>query len=460
MLDTKIEKQLARAAELPTDEFYTQIAAYRQVPRADWGLEGVATFIAATGAYAIALWPGAIAAGLIGGSYIVWKLLDSHEALTEIESGKFQKHLPPTELEQYRQDVAALPPATETPQLPEAPAPIDPRKVAPPISQQWNERQWQLWTRLIQDCPDLRFALFSKVLVISGPQQTGKSSLASAIAYLRAVLLNQPIIAVTPHIDGSKIFAGDVIGSGEDFEAIQNWYTDLKENFSMDAQRRSLVIDELTQYAGDHEDLGKAIVRSAISESDKHGYAPILINHAKTVSAGFAGIKGCRELIDSSATQITRQYTETDYGAMERSPAIELSRPGQKAIEITLPKWLYMPLLAKHFPLPKPEPTAQDEDPFGMAAFQQAERQAAANVVELRPDKPAIDLSVLPGELKAIAQYAAKRPGQWIKARDCQRNITGFSGHSADTVRGWFYNLAEQQIGIVDDSSDRLRYRI
>ena len=112
MLDSKIEKQLARAAALPTDEFYTQVAAYRQVPRADWGLEGVGTFIGAVAGYSIALWPGAIAAGLIGGSYIVWKLLDSHEALTEIESGKFQKHLPPNELEQYRQDVAALPAAT------------------------------------------------------------------------------------------------------------------------------------------------------------------------------------------------------------------------------------------------------------------------------------------------------------------------------------------------------------
>lgn len=221
----------------------------------------------------------------------------------------------------------------------------------PPISASWTGQQWQLWQRLMRDCPDLRFPLMAKLVVVSGPQQTGKSSLASAIAYLRSYLLDWPTLAVTPHPDGQTLFEGLVVGAGRNFGAIEAFYINLVENFSMGEKRRSLIVDELTQYAGDWEELGQALVRTALSESDKHGFAPILINHAKTVSAGFAGIKGVRELIDSSALQLTRQYGETGWGEMCRSPQVRMNRPGQAETILPIPDWLHLPNLQRQFPM-------------------------------------------------------------------------------------------------------------
>ena len=474
MLSERMIQQLETAQKQTTDDFYKKIAARRCAQQGSFIVEGCIALVTGTAGFAIvgtAL--GAVAGAALPVSWICYKVWDGLEGLQDVESGDWIDRLPEREKQRYLADKAeerkALPATKDTNTEAialdgntEAPQPIDPRKVAPPISQQWTEKQWQLWNRIIQDCPDLRFALFSKVLVISGPQQTGKSSLASAIAYLRAVLLNQPCTAVSPHIDGDRIFAGDVIGSGGNFEGIEAWYTELVENFEMDSQRRSLVVDELTQYQGDYEKLGQSIVRTALSESDKHGYSPILINHAKTVSAGFGNIKGCRELIDSSATKITRSYAETDYGAMERSPVIELERPGKKSIEVALPKWLFTPTLAKHFPLPKTEPQVQDSDPFGAVAFQTAAQQtrdAIARASVDRSSKPAIDLSGLPSELRAIAEFAAKRkiPVTAREVKQCCGPIRT-SDYNTDQIRGFFQQLAGQNIGTVEGEGDRIQY--
>jgi len=220
---------------------------------------------------------------------------------------------------------------------------------APQCSAHWNEKQKYLWAKIQSDCPELCYAIFGKVLVVSGPQQTGKSSLASAIAFIRKILLGESTIAVTPHVDGAKIFQGRIVGHGGNFDQIQVWYDRLTSDFSMDSDRQTLVVDELTQYANGHEKLGQAIVRTAISESDKHGYSPVLINHARTVSAGFAGIKGMKALIESSAVQVTRQYQLSDHGAMQRSPTITISLPGKLPTTFMLPKWCYTPILKKHF---------------------------------------------------------------------------------------------------------------
>jgi hypothetical protein len=69
------------------------------------------------------------------------------------------------------------------------------------------------------------------------------------------------------------------------------------------------------------------------------------------------------------------------------------------------------------------------------------------------------DIDSLPSELRAIAAYAMKEGG-WIKARDCQRNITGFGGYSASQVRKWFQQLADLDCGFVDGDKTGLTYRL
>lgn len=433
--------------------------------------------------------PLAIAVGLLGGFYMIDKVQRGERAFDDIENGRIERYLN----EQQRRVLKQLPPVEDVLALDAAPSqavevaavPVG-NIAAPPISAQWNPQQWALWNRLVQDCPELRYALMCKLLVVSGPQQTGKSSLASAIAYLRRYLIGWETIAVTPHIDGEKIFAGDVIGVGQNFEQIQEFYTDLKEDFTMGGNRRSLVVDELTQYSDGHEKLGQSIVRTALSESDKHGWNPILINHATTVSAGFADIRGVSKLIENSAVQLVRQYEETAWGEQVRSSEVKLTRPGKPEVALTIPDWLYLATLKAEYPVvpvedapqvaavtaPPPTPPQQSEpaNPFQLTS-EILERiyQVSPSDVEPTPiedeegeDRP-LDtkaLEGLPKELREIVKFAHRR-NEWVTAREVKARVWMLRNASVTTeaIRGYFQQLASQNLGCVEGIDENLKYR-
>ncbi|MEP1079360.1 hypothetical protein NDI52_28535 [Leptolyngbya sp. PL-A3] len=436
--------------------------------------------------------PLAIAVGLLGGWYMVDKVNRGERAFDDIENGRIERYLN----EQQRRVLAQLLPLVEPPILsaaiPQAvdvaAVPVAPGSIAaPPISAQWNAPQWALWNRLIADCPDLRYALMCKLLAVSGPQQTGKSSLASAIAYVRSYLLGWPTIAVTPHEDGQKLFDGVVVGAGGDFDAIQAFYSDMVENFKTGGDRQSLIVDELTQYNGGHEELGQSLVRTALSVTDKHGIKAILINHARTVSAGFSNIKGMKELIDNSAVQLTRQYGETPWGEQTRSAEVKMNRPGQQETVLTIPEWLYLPTLQQHYPiaptsearepssipaLPVPPPQLQEEpNPFQLTTEMLEKLYHQTAPVEVEPPASIgehekaneLDLDVLeelPRELRAIAQFAHRR-GEWITAREARSGIHMLKTTqiTTDMIRGYFRQLAAQGIGCVEGEGETTRYR-
>jgi len=438
--------------------------------------------------------PLAIAVGLLGGMYMMDKVRRGERAFDDIENGRIERYLN----ESQRRVLAQLKAADSSPSV-DSPDPKTVDTVAvsatdtitpPPVSENWSELQWQLWRRLVADCPDLRFVLMGKLVVVSGPQQCGKSSLASAIAYLRSYLLGWPTIAVTPHRDGQKIFAGVVVGAGGDFDAIQVFYSDLVENLRMGGDRQSLVIDELTQYNNGQEELGQSLVRTALSESDKHGLAPILINHARTLSAGFSGIKGMKDLIDSSAIQLTRQYGETPWGEQTRSAEVRMLRPGHSETTLTIPDWFHLPTLQQQYPLeaiasveeppqaasvstpPQPPPQRQDEpNPFQMTPemLERLYEASPADVEAAAGDDESGDasweanvavLEGLPKELRAIACFAHRR-GEWITARQARSGIHLLRTTliSTEKIRGFFQQLASQGIGCVEGEGELLRYR-
>lgn len=434
--------------------------------------------------------PLAIAVGLLGGWYMIDRVRQGEKAFDDIENGRLERYLN----EQQRRVLAQLPPVEDVPVLTAAtPQAVEVAAVpvgtiaAPPVSAQWNPQQWALWNQLMADCPDLRYALMCKLLVVSGPQQTGKSSLASAIAYLRSYLLGWPTVAVTPHRDGQQLFAGVVVGAGGDFDAIQAFYSDLVENLRMGGDRQSLVIDELTQYSNGHEELGQSLVRTALSEADKHGIAPILINHARTVSAGFSGIKGMRDLLDNSAIQLTRQYGETPWGEQTRSADVKMARPGQPETILTIPDWLHLPTLQQHYPLastsqdlgpspipaaPAPQSQPQDEpNPFQLTTEMLEKLYHQTSPADVEPpavvdeqdelNAPGTNvLEGLPRELRAIAQFAHRR-GEWIAAREARSgiHILKTTQISTEMIWGYFRQLAAHSIGCVEGEGENTRYR-
>lgn len=469
MLDKRLIKQLELASEQDTDTFYRKIAARDCAEKGSFTIEAAIALIGGYAGLAVVGSPiGILFGAALPVSWIAYKLWDGYEGLKEVESGNWVDRLPEREKQRYLKDKAA-----ETKAI--APgAEQNSSDAAPPCSKKWTDAQWKLWKRIGSECPGIRSAIFAKVLVVSGPQQTGKSSLASAIAYCRLALLSVPVIAVTPHVDGKKIFGGLVVGAGQNFDEIELWYQGMVDGFSMNADRRTIVIDEITQYTGDHEKLGQNIIRTALSESDKHGYSPILINHAATVSAGFAGIKGVRELIDTSAAKIVRRYAKTAYGAQTRSPNITVALPGEDAIEVSVPEWFYLPKLQSMVPVSLPH--TQDEAPewLEQKLVQSGQIDTVGELnrlYQLDTDKStpfgaddferakSPDLNSLPPELRAIADHAAKQ-SDWVTARECMASIRSLRGLSTDDIRGKFQQLANLNVGTVDGEGQSLKYRL
>lgn len=234
-----------------------------------------------------------------------------------------------------------------TPAAAPSPSPAVTESISPPaISAQWDRTQREVWNRIISDCPDLRLVLMANLVVISGVQQGGKSTLASIIGRLRGYLLGYQQVSVSPHKDGHQVFGGEVIGHGGNFEAIAQWYQAMVDGFEVHPDSvTSLLVDELTDYVDDWEKLGQEIVRTALSKSVKHGYRVILVNHAQTVSNGFANIKGAKQLIENSAVQIVRSYAYKPDGSQGINPVIEVTLPSLGTRQITLPDWLNLDFL-------------------------------------------------------------------------------------------------------------------
>ncbi|MEP1079585.1 hypothetical protein NDI52_29695 [Leptolyngbya sp. PL-A3] len=276
------------------------------------------------------------------------------------------------------------------------------------------------------------------------------------------------------------------MGAGGDFDAIQAFYTDLVDNFQMGGDRQSLIIDELTQYNNGYEELGQSIVRTALSESDKHGIAPVLINHARTISAGFSNIKGMKDLIDNSAVQLTRQYEETPWGEQTRSPQVKLARPSKSEIILTVPDWLYLDTLKAEYPIAPVEvssqgaavsaapPAAQQSEPVNpfqitpeilerLYQASPADVESAAVEDESEDDGRVLDTKVLerlPKELREIVKFSHKRNG-WVTARDVKSRVWMFRNAqvTTETIRGYFQQLVGQGLGCVEGADENLKYR-
>ena len=483
--------ELILESDLTTDEYFAQLATGEVLQGQDFRTTLLGGLV--IGGLTL-MFAGEILA-LVVGAVVVENLWSKHskgtKALKEIKDGNFQPYLDEYDLRAYKRIVGgggegAIALNTTAEPLQDALRDGSISDDVPPCSTTWNDELWELWERIGEECPGIRPAIFAKVLIISGPQQTGKSSLASAIAYCRSVLLNTPTIAVTPHVDGRKIFGGLVVGAGQKFGEIEAWYEGMVEGFSMDADRRTIIIDEITQYAGDHEKLGQAIIRTALTESDKHGYSPILINHAQTVSAGFAGIKGVSTLIESSAAKIVRQYQRAGYGAQLRSPKITLALPGEEPIDVIIPDWMHLPKLEQSYGS-APGATVnhqQDDAPQWLEdeLVQSSDLDAVGELNRLygmdaepnpfdaafllplddtdEGESSSHNLDSLPKELRAIADYAAKQ-NDWVKARDVRSGVRILKegGVTTDQIRTWFLELSAQGFGDVDGEGIHLKYR-
>ena len=182
-------------------------------------------------------------------------------------------------------------------------------------------------------------------VIVFGPQGSGKTTLASAIALHRARHGHQ-IEVLDPH--GSP-WDFPVTGSGMDYEAIGERVRDILDELIQRYRQLgkgdtaffpwTLICDEFTNWA--HRIDAKLVLeflRTCWTDIRKVRVMAIFISHTNTLEGGLAGAKGLAVLRDSGCVQI-QLFAEIAPATGQARPTGQgkLYRPGMDPVDIVIP---------------------------------------------------------------------------------------------------------------------------
>lgn len=266
------------------------------------------------------------------------------------------------------------PPPVEVETLASEPLPSHELVIALPDKEQ-RLQQIKAELRRPENAPLLKL-IKATPLQIYGPQRSRKSSLAWAIALLRQVALGFPTELMTPHMESDNppppCFA--VYGQGRDYQGIgermRAYYDKIQAGRCNPVTR---IWDEFSRYEeeleGDYLAMAKGLVKSFLSESEKHKDYEIIVTHGDTASfvGGTSGTSSARK---KGFIKVERCVALDDLGTKQYDPRIRIYGldggfdAGSKVYEVRVPDWFCPRYLLKLFPelaIPANAPNAQEK---------------------------------------------------------------------------------------------------
>lgn len=206
-----------------------------------------------------------------------------------------------------------------------------------------------LINRLKTECPDLLKLIKSPPIRVVGLQRTGKSTFARKLALLRVVLLEGHTTSwSTPHREADNLVPdllnpiGTTPTGAKDFSAIESHWVAIQQAIDKGQQLNlTAVWDEFGSYDAfeDENLLGKSL-RSLLRESTKHGYFPILIAHGDQASF-YPGVKNILGTLQQSTVKVeTIGEQADDFGTMQPTGEVEITRLDGSVSRFKTPEWL------------------------------------------------------------------------------------------------------------------------
>lgn len=193
--------------------------------------------------------------------------------------------------------------------------------------------------------------LDARLLLICGPQGSGKTSLALRLLADRASQGHQ-VQVLDPHAAKGQ-WPYKTIGAGKDYRAIdaaiKDWIEGVEGHYRAIAQDASaptptpqtLLAEELTQWADEVESAPK-MVRVACSDIRKAKRYLVAVSHGRTL-ATIGGAKGYRSTIDNAAMVLELDRAADELGASTG----RLYRPGNpEPIRVAIERWAPTPAIA------------------------------------------------------------------------------------------------------------------
>ncbi|MBD2160411.1 hypothetical protein H6F46_06850 [Limnothrix sp. FACHB-1083] len=193
--------------------------------------------------------------------------------------------------------------------------------------------------------------LDARLLLICGPQGSGKTSLALRLLADRASQGHQ-VQVLDPHAAKGQ-WPYQTIGAGKDYRAIdaaiKDWIDGVEGHYRAIAQDanaptptpQTLLAEELTQWADEVESAPK-MVRVACSDIRKAKRYLVAVSHGRTL-ATLGGAKGYRSTIDNAAMVLELDRAADELGASTG----RLYRPGNpEPIRVAIDRWAPTPAIA------------------------------------------------------------------------------------------------------------------
>lgn len=194
--------------------------------------------------------------------------------------------------------------------------------------------------------------LDARLLLICGPQGSGKTSLALRLLADRASQGHQ-VQVLDPHAAKGQ-WPYKTIGAGKDYRAIdtaiKNWIDGVEGHYRAIAQDanaptptpQTLLAEELTQWADEVESAPK-MVRVACSDIRKAKRYLVAVSHGRTL-ATIGGAKGYRDTIDNAAMVLELDRAADELGASTG----RLYRPGNpEPIRVAIDRWMPAPVITQ-----------------------------------------------------------------------------------------------------------------
>jgi len=299
-------------------------------------------------------------------------------------------------------------------------------------------------------------AIDARLLLICGPQGSGKTSIALRLLADRASQGHQ-VQVLDPHAAKGQ-WPYKTIGAGKDYEAIdaaiKDWIDGVEGHYRAIAQDanapkptpQTLLAEELTQWADEVESAPK-MVRVACSDIRKAKRFLVAVSHGRTL-ATIGGAKGYRSTIDNAAMVIELDRSANETGASTG----RLYRPGNpEPVRVAIERWTPIAL-----PPAQTQAIGAIEQPADIQWLKQC-WDSAIEVGHETIQETALEPTPTQQELVSILVQLSRKNGA-MSAADCQRASRKFKPLSTEAIRTIFLIAQAVGLGIVDGDGASARF--
>jgi hypothetical protein len=299
-------------------------------------------------------------------------------------------------------------------------------------------------------------ALDARLLLICGPQGSGKTSIALRLLADRSSQGHQ-VQVLDPHAAKGQ-WPYQTIGAGKDYRAIdaaiKAWIEGVEGHYRAIAQDanaptptpQTLLCEELTQWADEVESAPK-MVRVACSDIRKAKRYLVAVSHGRTL-ATIGGAKGYRSTIDNAAMVIELDRAANELGASTG----RLYRPGNpEPVPIAIERFGSLP------PAPMPQAIAPVQHLDDRELLTRCWEQPAIEVGHETIQDEAIAPTEHQQELINLLVEISRKSGS-VSAADCQRSSRKFKAISPDDIRALFLIAQAIGLGMVDGEGASARF--